>query len=426
MKKSSFPTAAELDASAEKVIKKHALGVLSTGFLPVPIFDLAMFTFLQVNMIMEICALYGYSASKQRVKTWVSAIIGSSSPFLLGPKLLGSLFKLVPGVGTLSGVLGLATTAGATTYALGILFRNHFAAGGTPDVIDTQQMKQSLTAEQQKGRKILEKEHAVAAQEPAAEAPEPVSEEALTNEPKPAVANAAQVQDLVEPLTQVLAQKSGKPVTEESLRNHPGPAGEQAAQEQPPLEFGVKGSSEAKERVAEETLVDVPEPVAEKAIQESVAPLSEASPPAQKTVEPSGEEAVTEQVLAESGVTEKAGAVRLPAQSVATEDAATKQELVEAAQNPESAPVGESPAKKEPSQTKLALIKGIGPKIERLLKQAGIQNFTDLAATEVQRLEEILDRSGSNFNFADPVSWPKQAALARDRDWSGLERYQEQ
>lgn len=72
----------------------------------------------------------------------------------------------------------------------------------------------------------------------------------------------------------------------------------------------------------------------------------------------------------------------------------------------------------------LKRIEGIGPKIERLLQQAGVRTFEELAATPAARLKELLAAGGSRFRLADPGSWPQQARLAAEGRWDELEAYQ--
>ncbi len=64
------------------------------------------------------------------------------------------------------------------------------------------------------------------------------------------------------------------------------------------------------------------------------------------------------------------------------------------------------------SQTKtrvdnLKRVKGIGPKIEKLLKDNGISTFVQLAQTEVSRLQALLDEA--EYALPDPTTWPEQA-----------------
>lgn len=72
---------------------------------------------------------------------------------------------------------------------------------------------------------------------------------------------------------------------------------------------------------------------------------------------------------------------------------------------------------------KLERIEGIGPKISKLLQDAGIATYGQLAATEVSRLEQILH--DANLRLADPTTWPDQARLAAAGDWKALDALQE-
>ncbi len=90
--------------------------------------------------------------------------------------------------------------------------------------------------------------------------------------------------------------------------------------------------------------------------------------------------------------------------------------------NPVPAPArSASPAIKE---NNLKKIEGIGPKIEELLKAAGIRTFSDLAATPVSKLKEILNAAGSRFQMHQPDTWPAQGDLAAQGMWQELEELQ--
>lgn len=72
----------------------------------------------------------------------------------------------------------------------------------------------------------------------------------------------------------------------------------------------------------------------------------------------------------------------------------------------------------------LKIVEGIGPKIEGLLKNAGINTWSELAATSVDRLKEILADAGERYRLAEPSTWPKQAELAAAGKWDELKEYQ--
>jgi small subunit ribosomal protein S1 len=69
----------------------------------------------------------------------------------------------------------------------------------------------------------------------------------------------------------------------------------------------------------------------------------------------------------------------------------------------------------------LKIIEGIGPKIEEILHEAGIQTFADLAGKQADEIREILLAQGSRYKMHDPETWPQQAQLAADGKMDELE-----
>ncbi len=84
------------------------------------------------------------------------------------------------------------------------------------------------------------------------------------------------------------------------------------------------------------------------------------------------------------------------------------------------------PSGKKIKQDDLKVIEGIGPKIEELLHNAGIHTWVELAATDLEKLQAILDEAGPRYRIHDPATWAKQAALAATSQWEDLEAYQAQ
>lgn len=73
------------------------------------------------------------------------------------------------------------------------------------------------------------------------------------------------------------------------------------------------------------------------------------------------------------------------------------------------------------SKDDLKRIQGIGPSIEKVLNEAGITSYQQLASTGVKELQQILDAAGSRFRSHDPGSWALQAKLAETSQWDALE-----
>ena len=74
----------------------------------------------------------------------------------------------------------------------------------------------------------------------------------------------------------------------------------------------------------------------------------------------------------------------------------------------------------------LKIVEGIGPKIEEILKNAGVHNLVELSEMEPDQIREILLAAGDRFKMFDPTTWPAQARLAKNGNWELLAEYQEQ
>ena len=72
----------------------------------------------------------------------------------------------------------------------------------------------------------------------------------------------------------------------------------------------------------------------------------------------------------------------------------------------------------------LKVVEGIGPKVSRLLNEAGIFTFAQLAEADPVDLKQILD--AAKLTMMNPESWPEQARLAANGAWDGLKAMQDQ
>lgn len=100
--------------------------------------------------------------------------------------------------------------------------------------------------------------------------------------------------------------------------------------------------------------------------------------------------------------------------------------VAEVAEEPVAEKKAAAPKKeKAPKLDDLKIIEGVGPKIETLLKEGGINTWAELAEASVDRLKEILDAAGPRYQIHDPSSWPAQAKFAAEGKWDELKEYQE-
>lgn len=77
-------------------------------------------------------------------------------------------------------------------------------------------------------------------------------------------------------------------------------------------------------------------------------------------------------------------------------------------------------------QDDLKIIEGIGPKIESLLNNAGINSWQALSRTEPSVIHAILNAAGPRYRLAVPETSPLQAKYADHGEWSKLKHYQDE
>ena len=73
----------------------------------------------------------------------------------------------------------------------------------------------------------------------------------------------------------------------------------------------------------------------------------------------------------------------------------------------------------------LKIVEGIGPAIEKLLKENDVPDLVTLAQLSYEQLKDILSIGGNKFRMHDPMTWPDQANLAVAGKWKQLEDLQE-
>ncbi|HMV96310.1 MAG TPA: 50S ribosomal protein L21 [Anaerolineales bacterium] len=89
---------------------------------------------------------------------------------------------------------------------------------------------------------------------------------------------------------------------------------------------------------------------------------------------------------------------------------------------PVAAKAVESEKKAAGGADDLTKIEGVGPKVAKVLNEAGISSFADLAGAKAADVQKALDAAG--LQMMDPKGWISQAKLAAKGDWEGFEKLQ--
>lgn len=107
---------------AAKVVRNSAAVNFGTGFVPIPLADAPLMMATESTMLAKITTIYDVDTDKFKVETALGAAMGILGAIAAGKSVSTSLFKLVPGVGTLVGG-SISGTVGATiTVTLGYAY----------------------------------------------------------------------------------------------------------------------------------------------------------------------------------------------------------------------------------------------------------------------------------------------------------------
>jgi len=137
---------------ANSIIKNHMMWSMGAGLIPVPIADVFAVSAIQLDMIRQLCNLYDINYKDTEGKAVISSLTGS-----VMARVGARAIKFIPGVGSVIGGVTLAVLSGASTYALGEVFKKHFETGGTFLDFDPARLKKMYDEMFEKGKTYAKK-----------------------------------------------------------------------------------------------------------------------------------------------------------------------------------------------------------------------------------------------------------------------------
>ncbi len=202
------------DELVGSIIRNHIVWSMGAGLIPLPIADIAAVSAVQLDMVKQMSRVYDVNFDEMQGKTLITTLVGSSMA-----RVAASAVKLIPGIGSLVGSVAMPVLSGASTFALGQVFKQHFETGGTFLDFDVDRLRKYYTEQFEKGKKVAEdikreedekKAQAEAASDeeptkkkttrrrkaPPAETPEPTPNEAVSDEPDTMDGALKKLQDL--------------------------------------------------------------------------------------------------------------------------------------------------------------------------------------------------------------------------------------
>ena len=137
---------------ADTIIKNHIVWSMGAGLIPVPVLDFFAVSGIQLDMIRQLCKLYDQDFKESQGKAIITSLTGSGLA-RMGAK---AMIKFIPGIGSVLGGVTMAVLSGASSYALGEVFKKHFDTGGTFLDFDPERLKKMYNEKFEKGKKVAE------------------------------------------------------------------------------------------------------------------------------------------------------------------------------------------------------------------------------------------------------------------------------
>ncbi|THH40273.1 DUF697 domain-containing protein [Neolewinella litorea] len=215
------------DAHAGTIIRNHVIWSMGASYvIPLPVADVFAVSALQLDMIRQLCRVYHIDFAETQGKALVTSLT-TSAMTKAGAR---SLIKLIPGIGTVIGGVTTAVLNGASTYALGEVFRKHFGSGGTFLDFDTDRLKKMYNEKFEKGKDVARQWKQEQAQDivppppppaPAPhtpERPQPPTATAAPTPPPPPAAKAHEAEDNIRKIRELAEMRAQNIITEEEFQ----------------------------------------------------------------------------------------------------------------------------------------------------------------------------------------------------------------
>ena len=144
-------TANVIGSGVLHIVDKYAIWASGIGLIPVPVVDIVALSALQMKMLSALAQHYEVHFSQSSGRAIVASLLSSVGANSLRQGMLGSVAKSIPLMGWAIGWFVMPLAAGALTYAVGKVFAQHFASGGTFIDCDLGEFKNSFKGQYRLG-----------------------------------------------------------------------------------------------------------------------------------------------------------------------------------------------------------------------------------------------------------------------------------
>lgn len=137
---------------ADSLIQTQVMVSMGAGLVPIPILDIAAVTAVQLDLVKQLSQVYGVQHQGGMIdKGLITALTGS-----IFARIGASFIKVIPVVGSMLGGVSMAIMSGASTYAVGQVFKRHFEAGGDFSNFNPATARNLFDEEYERGKHMAE------------------------------------------------------------------------------------------------------------------------------------------------------------------------------------------------------------------------------------------------------------------------------
>jgi uncharacterized protein (DUF697 family) len=155
-----MPESDTTTARAETIVKRYMLGSLGVGLVPFAFVDMAVLAGIQLKMLHSLANLYELELSSQLGKSLIASLLGGGVPVSLSSQVARLAVQSIPGYGWVTSLISTSLFGGASTYAIGKVFIQHFESGGTFLTFDPRQVRDHYAQQFERGKEEVRKSFA--------------------------------------------------------------------------------------------------------------------------------------------------------------------------------------------------------------------------------------------------------------------------
>lgn len=143
-------------AEAVKIVNNYIKGTMAIGLVPMPLVDVVAISAAQLKMLHQLANHYELEFNDSRGKSVLASLLGGVMPLSVRTGIF-SLCKGIPILGQAVGLAGMSVLAGASTYAVGHVFIEHFESGGNLLNFEPDKVREYYQQQVKKGKDVVAK-----------------------------------------------------------------------------------------------------------------------------------------------------------------------------------------------------------------------------------------------------------------------------